>query len=93
MLWWIPFIFGSSFALAGLGIWVMGSTQYIGERRRRQSARAHPDEPVFADYPWNPLGFEAPRWSKVLKAVTGLTFLTFFSLLPNLLAFTGTTPW
>lgn len=90
---WVMTVFGSVFALAGMMVWGMAWKQYRSNTRRIESARAYPGEEAFADYNWDPRGFEAPRWSRPLAAAGGAGFLTLFLSIFNYWAFWAGGPW
>ena len=88
--WRFVFVFGLAFALAGLGGWALGAGQFFAERRRLISARSHPSEPIFADFPWNPSGIESTPWKRPIINVYGLFTVALIALLVTLAAFNAT---
>lgn len=71
---------GLAFAIAGL--WLAGLSVRSQLRRYRlaRSARAHPDEPWYADFPWEPAGARDRPARRVLgTALTTLFMVVFFA--------------
>jgi hypothetical protein len=90
---WILTVLGASQAVAGAMVWAMAWRQYAADRRRLVAASRHPDEPALADYPWDPTGFEVPRWHGVARFVGGAAFFTLFLSIFNYWAFVIDSPW
>ena len=75
---WLLTGVGGISAAAGVLACGGGLLQVAAGRRRRELARRNPDEPVFADYPWNPRGFESQRWRHALRGLNVVAVLTLF---------------
>ena len=90
---WVLTAAGVVFALCGLTVWGMACRQYAAAQRRVEQTRLHPDEPASADYGWDASGFEAPRWSRAVRAVLVAGFMTLFLSIFNWWAFFAHAPW
>jgi hypothetical protein len=81
--YWVLTAAGACFVLGGLAVWGAAGRQLAVNRRRRKAMREHPNEPAFADYEWDPKGFEVSGWpgaAKVMGLAMGLTlFLSIFN--------------
>lgn len=81
---WVLVMFGIVFALAGLMLWSMGWRQFKANKRRAELGMR---DPALADYPWDTRGFTPPRWSRAIKGIGGVIFLTLFLSMFNWWAF------
>lgn len=91
--YWILTVFGMVFVLGGFAVWTMAWKQYRAHCRCVEAMRNYPGEPAFADYDWNPRGFEVSRWKKPIQAFVGTLFLTLFLSIFNYWAFIADGPW
>lgn len=91
--WWVLTVIGVVFALCGGGVWAMGLRQYRAERHRAYARRRHPGRPELADYPWDPHGYSAPRWSRAAKALAGALLMSLFLSVFNWWAFFTDSPF
>ncbi|HUL72224.1 MAG TPA: hypothetical protein VLT86_03935 [Vicinamibacterales bacterium] len=89
---WVLIALGVTQASAGLLVWGMAWRQFAADRRRIAAASAHPEEPALADYPWDPSGFDVPRWHGVARFVGGAAFFTTFISVFNYWAFATESP-
>jgi hypothetical protein len=87
---WVLAMFGLVFALAGLLVWGMGWRQLKANRRRNEQEVR---DPALADHPWDERSFTPPRWSRVVKTVGAVIFLTLFLSIFNWWAFLAKGPW
>jgi len=85
--YWVLTVFGAVFAVAGLLVWFAGIQQSLVSRQRAQLAAAHPGEPAFADYPWDPRGWRPARWKPVMAGFGMAAFMTLFLSIFNFWAF------
>ena len=91
--YWILTSIGGVFGLAGLMVCARGWSQYRAKSRARRLMQGPSTNPVLADYPWNPRGFEAERWKRSGKAAAAAIFLTLFLTGFNYWAFFDRGPW
>jgi hypothetical protein len=91
--WWTLTAMGLVFAAAGAGILGMSVGQHRAERRARDAAWQHPGQPALGDYPWDPRGFAAPRWSRAVKGLAGAAGMSLFFSIFNWWAFATDSPW
>lgn len=66
---------------AGGGAALIGQTwkQFASNRLRAQAMERHPNEPAFADHPWDTRGYTPSRARKSAKAIAGAAFVTVFA--------------
>ncbi len=64
----------------GVGVMILGGAVASWNHLRRLQATAalHPEEPAFADYPWDPTGASAPRWKAARQSTLFFVFLAVF---------------
>ncbi|HUR45907.1 MAG TPA: hypothetical protein VMZ27_08555 [Candidatus Saccharimonadales bacterium] len=91
--YWILTAIGTMFALAGLLIWGTGWKSWRAQVRSQQLFKSRSTHPAFADYPWNPRGFESERWKRSVTAVGVALLLTLFLSGFNYWAFADHGPW
>jgi len=77
---WMLCVTGSLFFLCGLLVWFGAVAAQRRRARLAKWAAAHPDEPVMADFRWDPAGASMPRWDEFRKAILGTAFLAIFLL-------------
>lgn len=85
--YWILTAIGTVFIAPGLWMWLMAWRQRAANRRNQEAARQQPNEPAYADYPWNPQGFESRGWRKAFGRSLGALLLTVFLSTFNYFAF------
>ena len=89
---WVLTVLGVVFLSPGLWMWDLARRQFSRGKQSRQAARLSPHERAFADYPWNPRGFESQRWAKAIKKLVGALFITLFLSAFNFWAFQKDAP-
>ncbi|OGV75370.1 MAG: hypothetical protein A3K19_08910 [Lentisphaerae bacterium RIFOXYB12_FULL_65_16] len=91
--YWVLTMVGLVFGFGGLWAWGMAWKQYASRRRQQEAMRRHTGVSAFADYAWDPHGFEAARWQTAGHAVGGAVILTLFLSVFNYWAFGAGGPW
>jgi len=90
---WVLTVAGATFAAGGFMVWGMAIKQYRSRRRHAEAARLQANEPAFADYAWDPRGYEGSRWKKAGYALGGAFFMSVFLSMFNYWAFWAKGPW
>lgn len=71
---WFMFLFGLAFGAVGFGLIVHGFRGVARERRRERLLARNPEEPWFADHPWNPRFSMDANLHKLLGYTLGSAF-------------------
>ncbi|NBB79554.1 MAG: hypothetical protein GVY36_08935 [Verrucomicrobia bacterium] len=84
---WVLGLVGLVFLMGGLMLWAMGYRAMRFRRRLAAARRAHPDQPAYADFPWDWKGFVPDRWGKVLQALAMLPLVAALIVVMNYMVF------
>lgn len=68
---WVLGVAGGVFFLAGLAVFLNGIVGMIRLVRSKSRSEAHPDEPWFADYDWNPEGITSRQGTSLIVHLFG----------------------
>jgi len=71
---WFMFLFGLAFGVVGFALIVHGFRGVARERRRERLLARNPEEPWFADHPWNPRFSMDANLHKLMGYTLGSTF-------------------
>ncbi len=80
-------IAGVVFAAPGLMLIIHGLRGIVRRRRAATTLARRPDEPWFADYPWNSQGIHDSQAHRVFSAFTGMAYMALFASPMNYIAF------
>ncbi|MEM6820657.1 MAG: hypothetical protein AAF558_01775 [Verrucomicrobiota bacterium] len=85
--YWVLVVAGLSFVGAGLMVWGMAVRAWALQNKIKKSQLRYPNQPVFADYPWDPQGYQTDRWKPAIQGVAMATGMTVFFSIFNWWAF------
>ena len=80
-------VFGSLFAIAGLGVGWMGVAGMLRARGVGKRKEEHPTEPWYWDYPWDSRGAESGSLGSAIQSFMAFLFLALFLSIFNWWAF------